>query len=54
MDGSFRVRLLANERRQRGRYIWGAAVSRRLTSIDIAAFISALRDRGQAVPSRDG
>jgi hypothetical protein len=53
MDGSFRVRLLSNERRQRGRYIWGAAVSRRLTSIDIAAFISALRDQGQRVPSRD-
>lgn len=53
MDGSFRVRLLANERRQRGRYIWGAAVSRRLSSIDITAFVSALRDRGQAVPSRD-
>lgn len=53
MDGSFRVRLLANERRQRGRYIWGAAVSRRLTGIDTAAFISALRERGQAVPSRD-
>ena len=53
MDGSFRVRLLSNERRQRGRYIWGAALSRRLTSIDIAAFISALRDQGQRVPSRD-
>ncbi|HEX8731649.1 MAG TPA: hypothetical protein VF725_06260 [Ktedonobacterales bacterium] len=53
MDGAFRVRLLANERRQRGRYIWGAALSRRLTSIDIAAFISALRDEGQRVPSRD-
>ncbi len=53
MDGSFRVRLLGNERRQRGRYIWGAAVSRRFTSIDIAAFISALRDQGQRVPSRD-
>ncbi len=53
MDGSFRVRLLANERRQRGRYVWGAALSRRLTSIDIAAFISALRDEGQRVPSRD-
>ncbi len=53
MDGSFRVRLLANERRQCGRYIWGAAVSRRLSGIDIAAFISALRDEGQRVPSRD-
>jgi hypothetical protein len=53
MDGSFRVRLLSNERRQRGRYIWGAALSRRLTSIDIASFISALRDQGQRVPSRD-
>lgn len=52
MDGSFRVRLLASERRQRGRYIWGAALSRRLTSIDVAAFIGELRDRGQAVPSR--
>ncbi len=53
MDGSFRVRLLSNEQRQRGRYIWGAALSRRLTSIDIAAFIAALRDQGQRVPSRD-
>ncbi|HEX8994531.1 MAG TPA: hypothetical protein VF812_00720 [Ktedonobacterales bacterium] len=53
MDGSFRVRLLSNEQRQRGRYIWGAALSRRLTSIDIAAFISALRDQGQRVPSRN-
>lgn len=53
MDGSFRVRLLSNERRQRGRYIWGAAVSRRLTSIDIATFISALRNQGQRVPTRD-
>lgn len=53
MDGSFRVRLLSNEQRQRGRYIWGAALSRRLTSIDIAAFISALRDQGQSVPSRN-
>ncbi len=52
MDGSFRVRLLASERRQRGRYIWGAALSRRLTSIDVASFIGELRDRGQAVPSR--
>ncbi len=51
MDGSFRVRLLSNERRQRGRYIWGAALSRRLTSIDIAAFIGALRNQGQRVPS---
>lgn len=35
-----------------GRYIWGAALSRRLTSIDVASFISDLRDQGQAVPSR--
>ena len=54
MDGTFRVRLLSNERRQRGRYIWGAALSRRLTSIDIASFIVALRDRGQRAPSSVG
>lgn len=53
MDGVFRVRLLANERRQRGRYIWGAALSRRLASIDTSAFINALRDQGQTVPSRN-
>jgi hypothetical protein len=53
MDGSFRVRLLANEQRQRGRYVWGAALSRRLTSIDVAAFIGALRNQGQQVPSRN-
>ena len=47
MDGTFQVRLLSNERRQRGRYAWGAAVSRALTAIDISAFLDALRERGQ-------
>jgi hypothetical protein len=54
MDGVFHVRLLSNERRQRGRYAWGAAVSRALTHSDVSAFLEILRERGQAVPSQRG
>ncbi|HST86788.1 MAG TPA: hypothetical protein VLJ14_00310 [Ktedonobacterales bacterium] len=51
-DGAFRIRLLGNERRQRGLYAWGAALSRLLSAHDIEVFLARLKEEGQRVPRR--
>jgi len=51
-DGVFRIRLLLSDRRQRGQYAWGAALSRLLAETDIEVFLATLRDNGQKAPRR--
>lgn len=51
-DGTFRIRLLSGERRQRGLYAWGAALSRLLARSDIEVFMATLKDLGQKTPNR--
>jgi hypothetical protein len=51
-DGTFRIRLLLSDRRQRGQYAWGAALSRLLAETDIEVFLATLRDNGQKAPRR--
>lgn len=51
-DGAFRIRLLSGERRQRGLYAWGAALSRLLARTDIEVFMATLKDLGQKTPNR--
>ncbi len=51
-DGVFRIRLLLSDRRQRGQYAWGAALSRLLAEADIEVFLATLRDNGQKAPRR--
>ena len=52
MDGVTRIRLLSGERRLRGLYIWGAALSRMLGQVDVELFLNALQSAGQATPRR--
>ncbi len=51
-DGAFRIRLLNGERRQRGLYAWGAALSRLMDRVDIEVFLAALKEAGQRTPRR--
>jgi hypothetical protein len=51
-DGMFRIRLLLSDRRQRGRYAWGAALSRLLAGSDIEVFLATLHENGQKTPRR--
>jgi len=51
-DGMFRIRLLLSDRRQRGRYAWGAALSRLLAESDIEIFLATLHENGQKTPRR--
>jgi hypothetical protein len=51
-DGAYRIRLLSGERRQRGLYAWGAALSRQLARADVEAFMAMLKDMGQKTPHR--
>ena len=51
-DGAFRIRLLSGERRQRGLYAWGAALSRLMDRVDIEVFLAALKEAGQRTPRR--
>jgi hypothetical protein len=51
-DGMFRIRLLLSDRRQRGRYAWGAALSRLLAESDIEVFLATLHENGQKTPRR--
>ena len=51
LEGSFRIRLLSSERRQRGHYTWGAAISRLLAQIDIDAYLKRLRESGRTFPA---
>jgi hypothetical protein len=53
LDGSFRIRLLTSERRQRGHYAWGTAVSKLLSETDVDTFLAALKQAGQAVSGND-
>jgi hypothetical protein len=48
----FRIRLLLSDRRQRGRYAWGAALSRLLAGSDIEVFLATLHENGQKTPRR--
>ncbi len=50
LDGSFRIRLLSSERRQRGHYAWGVALSTLLGQLDIEVFLATLKEVGQKVP----
>jgi len=52
LDGEFRIRLLSGERRQRGLYAWGAALSRLIDRVDIEVFLAALKEAGQRTPRR--
>ena len=52
-DGVFRIRLLSSDRRQRGQYAWGAALSRLLAEADIEIFLATLRESGQKAPRRN-
>ena len=51
-DGVFRIRLLSNDRKMRGQYAWGAALSRLLAETDIGVFLATLRETGQKTPRR--
>jgi hypothetical protein len=51
-DGIFRIRLLLSDRRQRGQYAWGAALSQLLAETDIEVFLASLRENGQKTPGR--
>ena len=53
LDGSFRIRLLSSERRQRGHYAWGTALSKLLSATDIDAFLAALKESGQTISGHD-
>jgi hypothetical protein len=52
-DGSFRIRLLAGERRQRAIYAWATALAQLLAQNDIEVYMSRLKEAGQKVPTRD-
>ena len=49
LEGSFRIRLLSSEKRQRGHYAWGVALSKLLSEVDVDAFRSKLKEAGQAI-----
>ncbi|MGE5333103.1 MAG: hypothetical protein ACM3N4_00250 [Nitrososphaerota archaeon] len=51
-DGVFRIRLLSGDRKLRGQYAWGAALSRLLAESDIVVFLATLREAGQKIPRR--
>jgi hypothetical protein len=51
-DGTFRIRLLSSERRQRGLYAWATALSRHLARTDVEVFLAILKDNGQKTPRR--
>jgi hypothetical protein len=53
LDGSFRIRLLSSERRQRGHYAWGTALSKLLSATDVDTFLAALKQAGQTISGRD-
>ena len=53
LDGSFRIRLLTSERRQRGHYAWGTALSKLLAETDVDTFLAALKQAGQPVSGQD-
>jgi hypothetical protein len=52
-DGSFRIRLLAGERRQRAIYAWATALAQLLAQSDIEVYMARLKEAGQKVPTRD-
>ncbi|HEV8194675.1 MAG TPA: hypothetical protein VGP82_24750 [Ktedonobacterales bacterium] len=51
-DGTFNIRLLSSERRQRGLYAWATALSRHLARTDVEVFLAILKDNGQKTPRR--
>jgi hypothetical protein len=53
LDGSFRIRLLSSERRQRGHYAWGTALSKLLSATDVDTFLAALKQAGQSISGSD-
>ena len=52
-DGSFRIRLLVGERRQRAIYAWATALAQLLSQNDIEVYMARLKEAGQKVPTRD-
>jgi hypothetical protein len=52
-DGSFRIRLLAGQRRQRAIYAWATALAQLLAQNDIEVYMARLKEAGQKVPTRD-
>ncbi|MGZ3664057.1 MAG: hypothetical protein ACXVDA_06145 [Ktedonobacterales bacterium] len=52
LDGTMRIRLLSGERRLRGLYVWGVALTRMLAQVDVDTFLAALRNAGQSTPRR--
>ena len=52
-DGSFRIRLLAGQRRQRAIYAWATALAQLLSQNDIEVYMARLKEAGQKVPTRD-
>jgi hypothetical protein len=52
-DGSFRIRLLAGQRRQRAIYAWATALAQLLSQNDIEIYMARLKEAGQKVPTRD-
>ena len=52
-DGSFRIRLLAGQRRQRAIYGWATALAQLLAQTDIEVYMARLKEEGQKVPTRD-
>jgi hypothetical protein len=52
-DGSFRIRLLAGERRQRAIYAWATALAQLLAQSDIEVYMARLKEAGQKVPTRE-
>lgn len=51
-DGTFRINLFKNQKRQYGLYAWGTALSQQLAHMDIEVFMAALKDAGQKTPRR--
>lgn len=52
LDGTMRIRLLSGERRLRGLYVWGVALSRMLAQVDVDTFLATLKGAGQSTPRR--
>jgi hypothetical protein len=52
-DGSFRIHLLAGQRRQRAIYAWATALAQLLAQNDIEVYMTRLKEAGQKVPTRD-
>lgn len=51
-DGTFRINLFKNQKRQYGLYAWGTALAHQLAHMDIEGFIATLKDAGQKTPQR--